>query len=113
MYSKLSPVVNLMSILRTLQLREWESHGLPVPVAGQIRELNGGSDIFYRLWDVVSMFKYGNQTFSNDSLFRYVFPLERPMTPDELTLWEELSTTLWVELGEVIVGNEVIFDVSW
>ena len=64
---------------------------------------SGGNDI----WDEVSGSHYGNQIFSNDSLFRYALP---SLNGEPLTDTQKRIVKL---CGEAIEDHIVVFEVSW
>lgn len=102
------PIVNLINVLRDLQFTEWKQLGLKAPENGQVINLpDGNEDIYFRLFDVISNSRFGNQIFSNDSLFIFVFP-----SINGETMSEDLQK-LYDYCKDAIVEEHLYFQVSW
>jgi hypothetical protein len=102
--------VNLLDVLRALQVAEWTALGLPTPDTGTSMDLpDGRDDIHSRLWDVICRSSWGNQVFNNDSIFKYVFTWEDPMDEDEQLMYNLVKefTTKEFEF------ESIYFDVCW
>lgn len=108
--------INFLGVLKELQKEEWESLGLNPPEPCQKKYLpDGREDIYDRLWAIVMNSHYGNQQFTNDSIFIYSFPYE----DNDVTTWNEDIAKLFqiCEKYEAIHYSfdtgMVYFDVSW
>lgn len=102
------PVVNLLEALRELQKEEWAKFNEEAPSLGSSKDLpDGREDIRDRLWDEISEHYHGNQKFTNDSLFIYVFPSinGEPLTEDMEKLYDLCK--------DAIVDDRLVFEVSW
>lgn len=102
------PVVNFLDTLRALQAQEWATFNLPAPEHCQCIDLpDGREDILRRLWDHFTDKRHGNQKFTNDTLYYYVFPSinGEPLSDDQQVLYDYCKPA--------IVDEKIIFDVSW
>ena len=105
---KTIPTVYLTEVLRALQVEEWTQLGLKAPDKGQVIKLpDGRSDIYERLWSQIINSRHGNQMFSNDTIFIFVFPTinGEPLSEDEQKLYDYCKAA--------IVEEHLYFDVSW
>lgn len=102
--------VNLLEVLRELQVIEWTALGLETPHVGHAVPLpDGGDDIHSRLWALIANSEWGNQMFTNDSIFKYVFTWEDPMGEDETLLYNHVKEATFSEYE----FESIYFDVSW
>jgi hypothetical protein len=106
-------VVNLVDILRELQVAEWTELGLTPPDSGTAKKLpDGRDDIYLRLWTLIHHHQWGNQVFTNDSIFRYAFTAEQDgleTDGDELILYNHCKDAIMYQYGLPVL----IFDVCW
>lgn len=102
--------VNMLEVIRELQTAEWNALGLDPPDVGHcVRLPDGGEDCHQRIWDLIMKREWGNQTFTNDSFYRFTFEWEVPMEPDELMLYNHVKEAVFEHCGIEMV----LFDVSW
>ena len=100
--------VKLTEVLRFLQIEEWKKFGLKEPDKGQAIKLpDGREDIHSRLWSRISSSRHGNQVFTNDTIFIFVFPTinGEPLSEDEQALYDFCK--------EAIVDETIYFEISW
>lgn len=100
--------VKLTEVLRSLQIEEWKKLGLKEPDRGQSIKLpDGREDIYSRLWERISSARYGNQVFSNDTIYIFVFPTinGEQLSKDEQALYDFCK--------DAIVEETIYFEISW
>jgi hypothetical protein len=98
--------VNLLEVLRELQVIEWTALGLKTPDFGTCQDLpDGREDIHGRIWGMLCDAYFGNQRFTNDSYFQYVFAEDVPLEGDELTLYEHCK--------DALNDDRILFEVCW
>lgn len=105
--------IKFTEVLRELQIKEWTELGLTPPSVGTAKTLpDGRDDIYTRLWMKIGKSQWGNQTFTNDSLFRYAFTAEQDgleTEGDELILYNHCKDAITDNYGL----ETLIFDVCW
>lgn len=108
---KATPVValDLSHLLNGLAYEESVQFGLDEGLIDVEHILPDGREcIRTRLWKLISNSKYGEQVFTNDSYFRYVFPSLNG--EDFISGDQEL---LFMVVEPYVVDHQVLFNVSW
>jgi hypothetical protein len=107
-------IVDLCDALRILQAKECEEYNIPLPSGGSSTQLPDGSDtIDKRLWDEIIDTNYGNQQFSNDTLYIYY------ATDEEVTFSEDKKKLIElckdaINYDPILKGiGKLYFNVSW
>lgn len=101
-------LVKLRDIQEHLQRKECEQHNIPfVGLSTSYDIPDKDESIHQEIHDLLMNHRYGNQTFTNDSIFRYSFASlnGEPLSALEQSIYDLCS--------EAIEDEELFIEVSW